>query len=41
MVTILIQISRQVDGDNDNGSLGALLNDVNKAVNLNTGFRFV
>jgi hypothetical protein len=41
MITILIEISRQADGDNDTGSLGALLNDVNKAVNLNTGFRFV
>ena len=33
--------SLQADGDNDTGSLGALLNDVSKAVSMNTGFRLV
>jgi hypothetical protein len=31
----------QADGENDSGSLGSLLNDVSKAVNMSTGFRFV
>jgi hypothetical protein len=30
---------QQADGDNDGGSLGSLLSDSSKTLNINTGFR--